>query len=78
MGNTNAKPSTRRWIISQFVLALEKNDQIALRTIAESDVIGDAALLNMAIKGGHIDALTYLLQDCSNLIKTESFNRVTC
>eukprot|EP00826_Nyctotherus_ovalis_P011026 TRINITY_DN12877_c0_g2_i3.p2 TRINITY_DN12877_c0_g2~~TRINITY_DN12877_c0_g2_i3.p2 ORF type:complete len:117 (+),score=8.32 TRINITY_DN12877_c0_g2_i3:71-421(+) len=62
-----SKVSNRKQVMKQFKEALKKKEKEVIKEFAYSEQIGDANMLNMAIREGHIDMLKYLLDCCSIL-----------
>ena len=60
-----SKVSNRKQAMMLFSQALKNKHKHQIRELANSEQIGDASMLNMAIKGSHIDMLKFLLDSCS-------------
>ena len=65
-----AKSSNRNEIIEEFKKALRNNNTKAIKELAKSEELGDANMLNMAIREGYTEILKYLLDSCSNPYNT--------
>lgn len=57
--------SHRKSLLNKYTEALQTNNTDDLREIANSEIMGDGNMLNIAIKGGYIESIKFLIDFCS-------------